>query len=63
MIIEKCRMGGTLDKIQKLIPVLKEFGYDDIHLYYEDSNIWVIEWHNSEHDGVRWELPDYEQNY
>lgn len=61
MRIEVARIGGKLESLMKMIPILKELEYDDIHLYYEDSDIWVMEWHNPDHDGgVRWELPDYE---
>lgn len=60
MNFEVSRIGGEWEKIQKLIPILHEFGYDDMHLYYDDSNIWVLEWHNPQHDGIRWELPEDE---
>lgn len=58
MTIEVARIGGKLESLMKMIPILKELGYDDIHLYYEDSDIWVMEWHNPKHDFVRWELPE-----
>ena len=58
MTIEVVRIGGKLESLMKMIPILKELGYDDIHLYYEDSDIWVMEWHNPKHDFVRWELPE-----
>ena len=53
---EISRIGGKLESLMKMIPILKELEYDDIHLYYEDSDIWVMEWHNPRHDGVTWEL-------
>ena len=55
---EVARIGGKLESLMKMIPILHELGYDDIHLYYEDSDIWVMEWHNPKHDFVRWELPE-----
>ena len=58
MTIEVAHIGGKLESLMKMIPILKELGYDDIHLYYEDSDIWVMEWHNPKHDFVRWELPE-----
>lgn len=58
MTIEVARIGGKLESLMKMIPILKELEYDDIHLYYEDCGIWVMEWHNPEHDGTRWELPE-----
>ena len=58
MMIEVARISGKLESLMKMIPILKELEYDDIHLYYEDCDIWVMEWHNPEHDGTRWELPE-----
>ena len=58
MTIEVARIGGRLESLMKMIPILKELEYDDIHLYYEDCDIWVMEWHNPEYDGTRWELPE-----
>ncbi len=58
MTIEVARVGGKLESLMKMIPILKELEYDDIHLYYEDSDIWVMEWHNPKYDGIRWELPE-----
>ena len=55
---EVARIGGKLESLMKMIPILRELGYDDIHLYYEDSDIWVMEWHNPKCDYVRWELPE-----
>lgn len=47
---------GEWKHIQKLIPTLKEMGYVDMHLYYEGSEIWVLQWHNSGYDYMRWQL-------
>ena len=58
MTIEVARIGGKLESLMKMIPILKELEYDDIHLYYEDCDIWVMEWHNPKYDGIRWELPE-----
>lgn len=51
-------ISGKWENVVKLIPILKEMGYDDLHLRYEDCNIWVLEWHNPEHDGAIWRLCD-----
>lgn len=58
MTIEVARVGGKLESLMKMIPILKELEYDDIHLYYEDCDIWVMEWYNPKYDGIRWELPE-----
>ena len=53
------RISGEWDSIIKLIPILKEMGYDDLHLRYEDCDIWILEWHNPRHDGrATWRLCD-----
>lgn len=53
------QVAGKLEHIQKLIPILKEMGYTDMHLYYEDVEIWVLQWHNPEFDYMRWHLEEY----
>lgn len=54
---ENCsHIAGTWDKIQKIIPVLKEMEYDDFHLYYEDAGIWVLYYHNPDLDNLSWRL-------
>lgn len=54
---ENCgHVAGTWDKIQKIIPVLKEMEYDDFHLYYEDAGIWVLYYHNPDLDNLSWRL-------
>ena len=50
------QVSGEWEYIQKLIPILKEMGYIDMHLYYEDFEIWVLQWHNPEHDYMIWQL-------
>lgn len=50
------QIAGTWDKMQKIIPILKEMGYDDFHLYYEDADIWVLYYHNPELDNLSWKL-------
>lgn len=44
------QIAGEWQYIQQLIPILKEMGYDDFHLYYEDCGIWVLKWHSTELD-------------
>ena len=50
------KVAGKWEDIQKLIPLIAKMEYDDFHLYYDDCEIWVLEWHNPEHDGARWFL-------
>ena len=50
------QIAGEWGYISKLIPIFKEMGYDDFHLYYEDCGIWVLKWHNPELDGLKWML-------
>jgi hypothetical protein len=52
------QVAGEWEHIQKLIPILKEMGYVDMHLYYEDVEVWVLQWHNPEHDFMRWQLEE-----
>ena len=49
-------VAGSFEHIQQLIPILKEMGYTDFNLYYEDSNIWILKWHDPEMDGLHWLL-------
>ena len=52
-------ISGKWDSIVKLILILKEMGYDDLHLRYDECDIWVLEWHNPELDGgATWRLCD-----
>lgn len=51
---------GSWENIQKLIPILKDMGYIHMHLYYEDCNIWILQWHNPEFDNAEWVLISYE---
>lgn len=53
-------VAGSWENIQKLIPILKDMGYTQMHLYYEDCNIWILQWHNSEFDNAEWVLASYE---
>ena len=53
-------IAGTWDKMRNIIPLLSEMGYADMHLYYEDAGIWVLEFHNPEHDNLLFELPEEE---
>ena len=54
---ENCSsVSGTWDKIQEIIPILKEMGYDDFHLYYDDVGIWVLYYHDPELDNLVWRL-------
>ena len=54
------QISGEWEHIVKLIPILKEMGYDDLHLKYEDSDIWILEWHNPLHDNSSWVLTEGE---
>lgn len=47
---------GEWEYISKLIPIFKDMGYDDFHLYYEDCGVWVLKWHSREFDDKQWML-------
>lgn len=51
-------IAGEWEHIVKLIPILKDMGYADMHLYYEDCDIWCLVWHNRELDGKEWVITD-----
>ena len=51
---------GKWEQISQMIPLLKEMGYIEMHLYYEDCGIWVLQWHNPEMDNSEWMLVNYE---
>ena len=50
------QIAGDWEHISKLIPIFKDMGYGDFHLYYEDCGIWVLKWHSAEVDGRQWML-------
>lgn len=50
---------GDLQYILQIIPVLKELGYTDMHLYYEDCNVWVLYWIDPKLTDERWVLVDW----
>lgn len=54
-------VAGEWEKIQKIIPILKELDYTDMHLYYEDCDIWVLEWHDPNFDNARFHCLDFEE--
>lgn len=54
-------VAGKWENIQKIIPILKELGYTDMHLYYEDCDIWVLEWHNPSLDGGNFYCLDWDE--
>lgn len=49
-------LSGTLEQIQKLIPLLSEMGYDELLLSYEDCGIWRLEWNQSKLTDQHFEL-------
>ena len=49
-------MSGTLEQIQKLIPLLSEMGYDELLLSYEVCGIWRLEWNQSKLTDQHFEL-------
>ena len=49
-------LSGTLEQIQKLIPLLSEMGYDELLLSYEDCSIWRLEWNQSKLTDQHFEL-------
>ena len=50
------QISGSWENISKLIPSLKEMGYGDFNLYYEDCDVWVLKWHSREFDDRQWML-------
>ena len=51
---------GKWEQISQIIPLLKEMGYTEMRLYYEDCGNWVLQWHNPEMDNGEWVLINYE---
>lgn len=49
-------VAGELEYIQQLIPILKDMGYIEMRLKYEDSGIWILYWNNHEFNGLTWTL-------
>lgn len=49
-------LSGTLEQIQKLIPLLSEMEYEELLLSYEDCGIWRIEWNQPKLTGQHFEL-------
>lgn len=49
-------LSGTLEQIQKLIPILSEMEYDELLLSYEDCGIWRLEWNQSKLTDQHFEL-------
>lgn len=54
------QISGKWEYILEFILLLKDMGYDDLHLKYEDSDIWILEWHNPLHDNSSWVLTEGE---
>ena len=54
------RISGKWEQISQMIPLLKEMGYTEMRLYYEDCGIWVLQWHNPKLDNCEWILVDYD---
>lgn len=49
-------LSGTLEQIQKLIPILSEMDYDELLLSYDDCGIWRLEWNQPKLSGQHFEL-------
>jgi hypothetical protein len=43
-------VSGSWEQISKMILLIKEMGYIEMRLYYGGRGIWILEWHNPEHD-------------
>ena len=54
------RISGKWEHISQMIPLLKEMGYTEMRLYYEDCGIWVLQWHNPKFDNSEWVLISYD---
>lgn len=53
-------ISGKWEQISQIIPLLKEMGYTEMRLYYEDCGIWVLQWHSPEFDNSEWVLISYD---
>lgn len=51
---------GSWEQVSQMIPLLREMGYTEMRLYYEDCGIWVLQWHNPELDNSEWILVNYD---
>ena len=51
---------GKWEQISQIIPLLKEMGYTEMRLYYEDCGNWILQWHNPEMDNSEWMLINYD---
>lgn len=49
-------LSGTLEQLQKLIPILSEMEYDELLLSYEDCGIWRLEWNQPKLTDQHFEL-------
>ncbi len=49
-------LSGTLEQLQKLIPILSEMEYDELLLSYDDCGIWRLEWNQSKLTDQHFEL-------
>lgn len=47
---------GTLEQIQKLLPILSEMDYDELLLSYDDCGIWRLEWNQPKYSGQHFVL-------
>lgn len=54
-------LSGTLEQIQKLIPILSEMEYDELLLSYEDCGIWRLEWNQSKLTDQHFELKEEDE--
>lgn len=49
-------LSGTLEQLQKLIPILSEMEYDELLLSYDDCGIWRLEWNQPKLTDQHFEL-------
>lgn len=44
------KISGEWEQMSQLIPILKDMGYDELRLAYEDCGIWTLTAHQTEYD-------------
>lgn len=50
------KISGEWEHISKLIPILRNMGYNDLRLRYEDCDIWTLTIHTTQYDELTFKL-------